>query len=291
MAAVLAVASLLLEVTASSGSRRDTLLREEFSFGTFQNATRMAVAPLALLYVVDEGRGVIQALKAAGQITSTVGGFGWNAGTFDRPTGIATDGLNVYVSDYGNHRIQRFDRNLAYLSSLTTRDTSIHEARFGYPTGVALSQSGELFVLDGENYRVLRFSQDGRFQQTFGGTETENRKITNPLKIVVTPEDVIYVAEPTRILEFDYFGNLVNVLGEGVLKDVRSFCVMDEFLVVLTRDSLIWYSRNGIAATSILMSSLITAEPLQDPRDLVVTGKRMLLLDAKRLHVFSIVAY
>ncbi|MEK7749296.1 MAG: NHL repeat-containing protein, partial [Bacteroidota bacterium] len=224
-------------------------------------------------------------------LSQSVGGYGWTSTTFDRPTGIATDGLNVYVSDYGNHRIQRFDRNLIYLSSLATRDTSINEARFGYPTGVALSQSGDLFVLDGENYRVLRFSQDARFQQTFGGTETGSRKITNPLKIVIAQDNAIYVAEPTRILEFDYFGNLVNVLGEGVLKDVRSFCIVDESVVVLTRDSLIWFSRNGIAATSILTSSLITVEPLQDPRDLVVTGKRMLLLDAKRLHVFSIVAY
>ena len=265
------------------------MLVEEFVVGSFRKAVRLQTNPQGWLYVVDEELNQIYAGQDIDSLSQSVGGYGWTSTTFDRPTGIATDGLNVYVSDYGNHRIQRFDGNLAYLSSLVTRDTSIHEARFGYPTGVALSQSGDLFVLDGENYRVLRFSQDARFQQTFGGTETGNRKITNPLKIVISQDNAIYVAEPTRILEFDYFGNLVNVLGEGVLKDVRSFCVMAESLVVLTSDSLIWYSRNGIAATSILMSSLITAEPLQDPRDLVVTGKRMLLLDARMLHVFSIV--
>ncbi|MBF8296616.1 MAG: hypothetical protein HW389_3161, partial [Bacteroidetes bacterium] len=234
-------------------------MREEYSFGSFGKATRLAVSPQGFFYIVDEGRSEIQVVKAPSGSPVITGGYGWTSTTFDRPTGISTDGLNVYVSDYGNHRIQRFDRNLTYLSSLATRDTSIHEARFGYPTGVALSQSGDLFVLDGENYRVLRFSQNERFEQTFGGTETGNRKITNPLKIVISHENTIYVAEPTRILEFDYFGNLVNVLGEGVLKDVRSFCIVDESVVVLTRDSLIWYSRNGIAATNILMSSLITA--------------------------------
>jgi len=267
------------------------MLVEEFVVGSFRKAVRLQTNPQGWLYVVDEEQNQIYAGHDIDSLSQSVGGYGWTSTTFDRPTGIATDGLNVYVSDYGNHRIQRFDRNLAYLSSLTTRDTSIHEARFGYPTGVALSQSGDLFVLDGENDRVLRFSQDARFQQTFGGIETGNRKITNPLKIIISHDNTIYVAEPTRILEFDYFGNLVNVVGEGVLKDVRSFCVTAGSLVVLTRDSMIWYSRNGIAATSILISSLITAEPLQDPRDLFVTGNRMLLLDSRRLHVFSIVVH
>lgn len=266
----------------------DTFLREQFSFGSYEKATRMTFSSQGFFYIVDEGRSEIQAVKAPLGSPVITGGYGWTTSTFDRPTGIATDGLNVFVSDYGNHRIQRFDRNLAYLSTLATRDTSIQEARFGYPVGVALSSSGDLFVLDGENYRVLRFSQDGRFQQTFGGIETGNRKIRNPLKIVVSEDNTVYVAEPNRILEFDYFGNLVAVLGDGVLSEVRSLCVAAGFLVILTRDSLIWFSRNGVVSTRILLSSLLTSEPLQNPQDLVVTGQRMLLLDTRRLYVFSI---
>lgn len=276
---------------ASFHSPADSLLREEYSFGSFGKATRLAVSPQGFFYIVDEGRSEIQVVKATSESPVITGGYGWSSTTFDRPTGIATDGLNVYVSDYGNHRIQRFDRNLAYLSSLATRDTSVHEARFGYPTGVALSQSGDLFVLDGENYRVLRFSQDARFQQTFGGTETGNRKITNPLKIVVSHDNTIYVAESTRILEFDYFGNLVRIVGEGILQGVRSCDATPDALLALSKESLIWFSRDRATFSRIPLVSLITSEPIQDPQDLVVVGKKLYLLDAKWLHVFSIVEH
>jgi DNA-binding beta-propeller fold protein YncE len=141
---------------------------ETFSVGSFERATHIFAGKQGAIYVLDADQNKIFYFSDITQIPKSIGGFGWSAGSFDRPTGIATDGINVYVSDYGNHRIQRFDRNLNYISSFSTRDTSGQaDMRFGYPLDVALSELGDLFVLDGENLRVLKFNPQQFFELSY----------------------------------------------------------------------------------------------------------------------------
>jgi hypothetical protein len=69
------------------------------------------------LYVADQGYNVIKKIEiATGDVTlfagSTTGDFGLEDGTgtearFSTPTGITTDGTNLYVADQGNNRIRK----------------------------------------------------------------------------------------------------------------------------------------------------------------------------------------
>ena len=127
----------------------DTMLVEQKTLGSFQRATRLITNPQGWIYVLDSERNLVVLMKGDEGPSSSVGGYGWSSTTFDEPTGLATDGLNVYVADRGNHRLLRFDRSLNFISSFVTRDTSLLAARFGSPLGVALSRLGDLFVLDG----------------------------------------------------------------------------------------------------------------------------------------------
>ncbi|MBI3006333.1 MAG: NHL repeat-containing protein [Ignavibacteriales bacterium] len=266
-----------------------TLVREEYALGVFVRATRFTVSPQGWIYVVDEGQNVIQLFKERTSDPWSVGGYGWSATTFDKPTGIDGDGLNVYIADNGNHRIQRFDKNLNFLSSLATRDTSYAPSRFGYPGGVAISKLGELFVLDVENLRIVRFSSDGRYLQTFGSFDAEKGRLVRPEKIVISSDDRIYVAEPNRIIEFDYFGNFVRTLGDGVLNGARSCEAAGDAVLAVTRDSLFWFSREGHLKNRISWRSIITSEPMLDVQDVALIQDFLYVLDAKRLFVFRLV--
>ena len=93
------------------------------------------------IFALDEGRNTLTLFSDDYVKLRDVGGPGWEDDQFDLPRGLwARNGIDVFVADYGNHRIQRFDRNLNFVSSLFTRDNTNPEERFGYPTDVALSR-------------------------------------------------------------------------------------------------------------------------------------------------------
>ncbi|CAF1678950.1 unnamed protein product, partial [Adineta ricciae] len=76
----------------------------------------------------------------------------------DNPYGIFIDSSsNLYVTDCGNDRIQKFRPNVV---GGTTEVGRALPARFQYslscPTGITLDAQGFLFVVDSKNHRVLR---------------------------------------------------------------------------------------------------------------------------------------
>jgi len=82
---------------------------------TFSNPIDVIVDPMGNMYVIERGNSRVQFFYAGQSVGSTIAGItgviGSNATTFDLPTSLCLDSqLNLYVSDSGNHRIQRFLR-------------------------------------------------------------------------------------------------------------------------------------------------------------------------------------
>ncbi|MBI4428389.1 MAG: NHL repeat-containing protein [Ignavibacteriales bacterium] len=288
MATILAITWYFFSLPASRITPPDTVLQYEYSAGSFQHATRLAVSPQGWVYCIDEAENVVHVLKNRGRESSVIGGYGWATTSFDRPSGVATDGINVFISDHGNHRIQRFDKNLNYVSSLSTRDTSAAGARFGYPMSVAVSKSGDLFIVDGENLRIVRFSADSRYLQTFGSFDAAKGRLVQPGKIVLSNDDRIYVAEPDRIVEFDYFGNFVRTVGNGALSSLRSCAAVENGLLAVARDTLFWFSRSGMLALRTPLRFILADEQLSELQDVVVIRNLLYVLVPKRIFVFVI---
>jgi hypothetical protein len=285
MAALPSVAALLL----IAANALDTLFVEQRAVGSFQQATRLIVNPLGWVYVIDAERNAVFLLNDSDSAVAAVGGYGWTATTFDRPTGLATDGLNVYVSDYNNHRIQRFDRFLNSLSSFTTRDTNFVAARFGYPRGLALSRLGDMFILDGDNSRIVKFVGSGAFERSFGGIDDRRGKVEEPIKILVGSNDHVYVLEHARLLEYDYFGNYVRTIGGGILSEARGFDVWEGRIVVAAKDTLYWFSDRGELLRMTPRATLLTSSPLEPLEDVALVRDRLYVLTAKRLFLFNVV--
>ncbi len=246
MAAVFAVAALLWSSQSQVHTASDTLWRPVGAFGEFKGAHRLALSPQGWLLVADEAANQVAVLTSTTATQRVIGGYGWGSLALDRPTGVATDGLNIYVSDEGNHRVQRFDRTLSLVASLDKRDTTLERARFGYPRGVALSRHGDVFVLDGENSRVVVYSGgDFRYVRTFGDLEGGGSMLADPLEVEVTPDDRVLVLERSRLVVFDYFGNPSGSLGEGVLEDARGFGVTESGPIVVSRDRVWAFTNQG----------------------------------------------
>jgi len=268
----------------------DTLFAEQGFFGVFGNASRISIDVSGQIYVLDGDRHTVSRFGDTRAKTQTIGGFGWDVTTFDRPTAVATDGLNVYVSDYGNHRVVRYDRNLVFLSSLATRDTSFVPAQFGYPLGLALSRQGDLFVLDGENLKIVQFDSRSGFVRSFGTLESQEGRLHQPIEIAVTQDDRVLVLEADRVVEFDFTGTYLRSIGEGVIRNSAGLCAMEKGFLVAANDTLLWFNDDRSIRMRIAASTIIAEFPLSPLRDVAVWKDQLFLLTPSRIGVFRMEA-
>src|ERR1039458_5373592 len=84
------------------------------------------------------------------------GGKGMENGQFDSPVGVAVDGLgNVFVSDSGNNRVQKFSSNGKFLLKWGSKGEG--DGQFLRPAGLAVDKAGVVYVVDAGNFRVQKF--------------------------------------------------------------------------------------------------------------------------------------
>ncbi|MEW6510020.1 MAG: NHL repeat-containing protein [Bacteroidota bacterium] len=190
-------------------------------------------------FIVDAARNALRSYSPTGKLQREVGGTGWGNDQFDRPSSVwARNGIDVFVADYGNHRIQRFDRSLTFISSLSTRDSDNPDVRFGYPTDVSLSRLGELFVCDSENGRIIVVDRSNHVERTFGGFGGGKGRLMTPTQIEIGPHDAVYVLDGRRIAVFDAFGNYQRDLAPGLFASPAALFADPERIVVLDGDTL-----------------------------------------------------
>jgi hypothetical protein len=207
------------------------------------------------LYVLDQDRATLTILDGAGIRIATMGGVGWENDQFDKPDGLwARNGIDVFVADYGNHRIQRFDRTLHYISTLFTRDHDATEERFGYPMDVAVSRHGDLFVCDGENQRVLKFGIAGTVVQSIGGLVGGKGRLIAPTRIAIGQQDNLYVLDGRRVVLFDAFGNYLMDLAPGLFKAPSALWADEQGVLVADDGKVIAFDPDHRPAGSLQIS-------------------------------------
>jgi len=157
---------------------------------------------------------------------------------FDSPTGVAVDGNgNVYVAEYYNHRIQKFDAGGAYVGQWGSGGSG--NGQFFYPYGVAVDGAGNVYVADSGNDRIQKFAGDGTFLMAFGwdvvsgnvDTDFEicqsgdtckdgspgggDGQFSNPQGVAIDGAGNVYVADTSnsRIQKFDGNGNYLSQWG------------------------------------------------------------------------------
>jgi len=218
------------------------------------------------------------------------GGQGWGNEQFDAPRALwARNGLDIFVADYGNHRIQRYDRTLSYVSTLYTRDNADPAKRFGYPTDVALTRLGDLFVCDSENARILKLTRSTQADRTFGGLEAGKGRLFSPAQIEAGPEDYLYVLDRERVVVFDTFGNFMHELGAGLFEKPHAVYADPDRVMVLDGDLLFRFDDRERPMEPILVSSITSGRFDGDRiRSMVYTGSRLVALTPEGLFVIQL---
>jgi DNA-binding beta-propeller fold protein YncE len=130
-----------------------------------------------------------------------------------------SDGGEIFVTDWGNSRINVFDLEGNSLRTLSSKGRGAGELT--NPTGIKIGPDGNLWVVDSGNNRVQVLTQDGDFVKGFGAFGAGPAEFNVPTSIAFDNADRFYISEfrGNRIqvfdLEFNYQGDLVPGVLQG----------------------------------------------------------------------------
>jgi DNA-binding beta-propeller fold protein YncE len=97
---------------------------------------------------------------------------------------------NVFVADYENKRVQKFDSMGKFLTQWTMgSDVKI----IGTPEGIFVDKQGQIYVTDYQLGRVEVFTNDGVFLQSWGKKSFADSLFKRPTGIAIDRANRVYV--------------------------------------------------------------------------------------------------
>ena len=189
------------------------------SAARFERPSGIALDPWGNIYVSDDDAPTIRKITPAGEVSTFAGspdaygstdGIG-SAARFTSIYGVAADSLgNVYVADTLNYTIRKITPDgsvstfagSAELSGST--DGVGSDARFGYPSGVAVDRSGNVFVADAQNSVIRKITPDRRVTTIAGSAGLigdadgvgSDARFVSPSGIAVDLAGNVYIGDP-----------------------------------------------------------------------------------------------
>ncbi len=247
----------------------------ERSIGKFKNATSFYINSTGAVFVTDNITDEVYQLDTLGNMWNFIGGYGWEINAFDDPVDIFADPLRVFVTDKNNHRIQRFDKNLNFIFQFYTRDSEIEEERFGLPFSAISSNLGDVYILDSENIRILKFDLFGNFIQQIGGYDYGSYSLSNPKQLAVSMQNEIYVIDGNYIYIYDNYGTGLNEIETP--EEMVSIRIIFQWLTVNSEDRI--YLSNLNSKEQKLIEANLTGydEDIKIVSSLIFNGKLYVL--------------
>lgn len=161
------------------------------------------------LFCVDAGNHRIIQFHSDLTPIREIGGHGTAPGLFDSPTFVIIDNdLNLLVTDEGNRRLARYDTRLAFAGDVDFSDPN-DPLKFGYPSGAALSEFGELWIADRDQNRIAIFNNIGQFDHFVGDFGHGGGQLRSPEKIITNQRGDFLVCDAgnSRVVVYDEYGN------------------------------------------------------------------------------------
>lgn len=258
--------------------------------GQFNRPQALAVSQEGILFVVDSGNNRLQLFDLQGHFLKTVGGFGFESDQFDFPTDIWVKSLiNIYVSDYNNQRIQRYDRQMNYIAQFTSNANWPEEFQFGQVLSCAVNSQNDLFILDHQENKVIKFNRNGQPERFFGHYDSGAGELYEPIQLDLYLNEYLLVSDVGRkaILMFDFFGNFLKQFSDSQFVRPRGLaCSNEDLFFVADEGAKMIFSLNS-KAEAAKPWNLILHKPLSSPTDLVTftfkKATRAVILDGNQL--------
>ena len=252
--------------------------------GAFNSANSFSINPAGYFYVSDVGRNEIIKLDTLGKVIKSIGGYGWAESSFDNPSDVFANTLNVYVSDKNNNRIQLFDKDLNFLSQFSTQSSNNETQTFRYPISSAVSTQGDLFILDSDNNRILKYNARGEFQVAIGGYDAGSFSLITPIQFSITNTKILVLDSQFLVL-FDQFGNGIKKIKLAFVPDninyaFRNVCIND-------KSQIVFIDETNIESGSFIQVRFLT-KPEEEIIDAIIFNAKLYLLTKNSIMIYKI---
>ena len=194
--------------------------------GKLQKPLGLATDDECNLYVADASAKRIMLYDQAGNYLKALGGQDW----FDRLTHVAVDieGTRVYAVDTGgvgseNHHVLVFDvASGKHLRNIGKRGKG--EGEFNLPRDIEVDEKGWIYVVDGGNFRVQVFDNNGDFARQVGALGRQYGHFARPKGVAVDKNGNIYASDAAHgnFQIFDEQGQLLLFVGNRSEKFERA---------------------------------------------------------------------
>ncbi len=204
------------------------------------------------LYIADKNDNRIRKVDTAGNI-STVAGNGTQGNTGDgaaatsatlfNPIGVTVAANNdLFIVDYGNHRIRKVDHVTGIISAFAGNGTNGYagdgllvtdpSVELNDPSAVAVDALGNVYIADLSNYRIRKVDYSTGIISTIAGNGTQgfggdgllatdpNVKLHSPKALAFDASGNLYIADQYnyRIRKIDKnSGFITTVAGDGTV--------------------------------------------------------------------------
>jgi hypothetical protein len=216
-------------------------------YASFYWPTSVAVDSAGNYYIVDSHENRIRMVDVSSGIVTTIGGNG-SAGysgdsgkailaTLNSPNDLAVNNSrDIFIADQNNHRIRKISHSTGIITTIAGNGNPgfsgdngpAVSAELNYPAGVALDQSGNIYIADQFNERIREIDASTGFITTIagngqsgfsgdGGLATSAR-FSYPVDVSVDATGNIFVADfsNNRIRKINSVtGIITTVAGNG----------------------------------------------------------------------------
>jgi hypothetical protein len=86
---------------------------------------------------------------------------------------------------------------------------------------------------------------------------------------------------------YDYFGNYLGSLGDGIVSNLTGFTILTNGLIAASNDSIWWFTRDGILQKVSSLSHIITGDRINQIQDIASKGEQFFILSQHKIHVFK----
>jgi hypothetical protein len=178
------------------------------------------------VYIVASNNNIVQKVSALTGIITVIagngnGGFSGDGGAataaeLNSPSGVAIDDSgNIFISDYGNHRVRKVSGTTGNMSTIVGDNNWAYTgdggpataAQLSLPTAVTLDDSGNVYICDQWNFVIRKITKatgiittvagDNSKQFSFGGNggPATEAALYLPSDVAVDDSGNIYIAD------------------------------------------------------------------------------------------------
>ena len=218
-----------------------------------------------------------------------IGGKGMRNEGFNSPSKIEVlNRQSVFVLDFNNRRVVMLNTNLKVtkqINFLTVGESLNNENAVDlFPFSFTIGPSGELFLLNQNDYKIYKLNIYGELETSFGGMDYGQGSLEEPVDLSMNYQNYLFVSDTVhqKISVFDLYGTFQYTLSPESSFRWNGMTTFEDFLICFSHDKL--FLKNLITKKFIELAPMETGKLL----DVAGTKDYFYLLFENKINLYRL---